>query len=186
MLNLSQSAVDGRFIFTGDDDTKAAYSQDFTAANGVTRLSSAPVTRQFEHPAGGSFLSGLSAQDIFDHRNPDDSLATDNVFAALNSLRTALLNGDVAALHTAADSIKSGTDHLNTSVSFYGNTQTRIEDATNYAATYDVRIQIEISQKEEADLVSAALASTQVNTQLQAAFQMRSKMTRNSLFDYLG
>jgi flagellar hook-associated protein 3 FlgL len=186
MLAYSRTAVDGRFIFTGGDDTQPAYAKDLTAVNGVTRLSSAPVTREYEHPAGGSFLGGMSAQDIFDHRNADDSLASDNVFAALNGLRTALLNNDTAGIQTAISSIKSSADHLNTSLAFYGNTQNRIADATDYAGSYGVRIQTEIGQKEDADVAAAAMELTQVNLQLQAAFQMHANLKRHSLFEYIG
>jgi flagellar hook-associated protein 3 FlgL len=186
MLAYSRTAVDGRFIFTGNGDTQPAYAQDLTAVNGVTRLSGAPVTRQVENPAGGSFVGGLSAQDIFDHRNTDDSLASDNVFAAINGLRTALLNNDTAGIQTALSSIKSAGDHLNTSLAFYGNMQNRIADATDYAGSYGTRIQTEISQKEDTDVAAAAVELTQANTQLQAAFQMHANMKRHSLFEYIG
>ena len=64
--------------------------------------------------------------------------------------------------------------------------QNRIEDATSYASNYDVQLKTELSQKEDADITAAALAITQGNIQLQAAFQMQAKMPRTTLFDFMG
>src|ERR1017187_1258861 len=44
------------------------------------------ATGRLENSTGGSFAVSQSAQDIFDSRNPDDTLASGNVFAALNNL----------------------------------------------------------------------------------------------------
>ena len=74
----------------------------------------------------------------------------------------------------------------NTAQAFYGTVENRITDATNYSASYDVQLQTELSQKEDADVTSAALEITQGNTQLEAAFQMQAKMPHTSLFDFMG
>ena len=59
-------------------------------ANGVDRLITAPATRLIQDSNGVVFAVSKTAQDLFDHRNPDDSIAADNVFAAVNNLRVAL------------------------------------------------------------------------------------------------
>lgn len=186
MLAVSRTTVQGRHIFSGDQDGSPAYELDLTAVNGVARLSSALSTRRVEDPAGGSFPIGKSALEIFDSRNPDDSLASDNVFAALNSLRVALQNNDTDAINAAIDSLQAGSDHLNASQAFYGTVQNRIQDATSFAASYDVQLRTELSQKEDADVTAAALELNQGTLQLQAAFQMQARMPRTSLFDFLG
>src|ERR1022692_3296405 len=87
MTAISNTAVQGRYIFGGDLDSTPPYAVDLTQPNGVSRLTSSPATRQVENSSGGSFAVSQNAQDIFDDRNSDDSLAGDNVFAALNNLR---------------------------------------------------------------------------------------------------
>ena len=186
MVAISRTTVQGRYIFGGDQDSTPPYDEDLTAANGVVRLTSSPSTRRVEDSAGGSFAVSLSAQQIFDTRKSDDSLAPDNVFAALNSLRVALLANDTTQITAASASIQLAADRLNTSQAFYGTVQNRIEDATNYSAGYDVQIQTELSQKQDADITADALAITQGNIQLQAAFQMQAKMPRTTLFDFIG
>jgi flagellar hook-associated protein 3 FlgL len=185
MTAISNTTVQGRYIFGGDQDSTPPYDVDLTAAGGVSRLTNSPATRRVENSAGGSFAVSQSAQDIFDSRNPDDTLASDNVFASLNNLRVALLADDTAQITAANASIQLASGHLNTAQAFYGTVQNRITDATNYSATYDVQLKTELSQKEDADVTSAALAITQGNTQLQAAFLMQAKMPHTTLFDFM-
>ena len=186
MTSISNTTVQGRYIFGGDLDSTPPYDVDLTAANGVSRLTISLATRRVENSAGGSFAVSQSAQNIFDARNPDDSLASNNVFAALNNLRLGLLANDTAQITAANASIQLASDHLNSLQAFYGTVQNRITDATNYSANYDVQIKTELSQKQDADITAAALAITQGNTQLQAAFQMQAKMPRTTLFDFMG
>jgi flagellar hook-associated protein 3 FlgL len=186
MTSIGNTTVQGRYIFGGDQDSTPPYDVDLTAANGVARLTSSPATRRVENSAGGSFAVSLSAQDIFDARNADDTPASNNVFAALNNLRLGLLANDPAQINAANASVQLASDHLNTAQAFYGTVQNRIADATNYSANYDVQIKTELSQRQDADVTAEALAITQGNTQLQAAFQMQAKMPRTTLFDFLG
>jgi flagellar hook-associated protein 3 FlgL len=186
MTSISNTTVQGRYIFGGDLDSTPPYDVDLTAANGVARFTNSPATRRVENSAGGSFAVSQSALNVFDTRNADDTLASDNVFAALNNLRLGLLANDTAQVTAANASVQLASDHLNTAQAFYGTVQNRITDATNYSANYDVQIKTELSQKQDADITSAALAITQGNTQLQAAFQMQAKMPRTTLFDFMG
>ena len=186
MLAISRTTVQGRYIFSGDSDNSPAYASDPSAATGVDRLLTAPATQRVEDPSGGSFAVGKTAQDIFDHRNDDDSLASDNVFAALNNLRTALENNDTDGITVAVGALHDASDHLNASQAFYGSVQNRIADATNYADQYDVQLQTELSQKQDADVAQEAMLMSQGNIQLEAAFQMQAKMPHTSLFDFLG
>jgi flagellar hook-associated protein 3 FlgL len=185
MLAVSRTMVQDRYVFSGDQGGSPAYSLDLTEPNGVTRLTTALATRRVEDPAGGSFVIGKTAQDIFDSRNPDDTLAPDNVFAALNSLRLALLNNDTDAIGAAIESVKTASAHLNASQAFYGAAQDHIQDATSFAASYDTQLRTELSQKEDADVVAAALELSQADMQLQAAFQMQARIPHTSLFDFL-
>lgn len=186
MTAISNTAVQGRYIFGGDQDGTPPYAVDLTQPNGVSRLTSSPATSQVENASGSSFAVSQNAQDIFDARNSDDTLAGDNVFAALNNLRLSLLSNDTAQITAASASLQLASDHLNTAQAFYGTVENRITDATNYSANYDVQLQTELSQKQDADVTSAALAITQGNTQLEAAFQMQAKMPHTSLFDFMG
>jgi flagellar hook-associated protein 3 FlgL len=186
MVSLSQTQVQGRFIFSGDLDQSPAYQVDLTATDGVDQLSNAASTRQIQNPEGGTFPASMTAQQIFASQNPDGSDAAGNVFAALNNLRTALLNNDQAGITTSQSEIQQASTQLNTAQSFYGNVENRIANATTYATSYDTQLTTEIGGIQDADATSAAIQLTEANTQLQAAFEAQGKMPHSSLFDYLG
>lgn len=198
MVNLSQTAVQGKYIFSGDQEGSPAYALDLTPpapnpdgtippTNGTDQLlTTQNATRLVEDPAGGSFPAGLSAQTIFDDRNADGTFAADNVFNALNNLRLALLANDPTQVANTIPNLKAASDHLNAMEGFYGTVQARIQNATAFAGQYDTQLKTQIGSIEDADVTSAALELTQANTQLQAAFQVQAKMPRTSLFDYMG
>jgi flagellar hook-associated protein 3 FlgL len=186
MLAISRTTVQGRYIFSGDQDSGPAYGLDLTQPNGVIALNSSTATRRVEDPAGGSFAVTKSAADIFNTTNADGTPADDNVFAALNSLRLALTANDTDQINAAVQSIQLASDRLNTSQAFYGTVESRIQDATNYGSNYDVQLKTQLSQKEDADVTAAAMTLSQGNIQLQAAFQMQAKMPHTTLFDYIG
>jgi flagellar hook-associated protein 3 FlgL len=185
MLAISRTTVQGQYIFSGDPNGGPPYGADPTAANGVVRLSTVSATLRVEDPSGGSFAATQTAQTIFDSRNPDDSLAPGNVFAALNGLRVALQNNDTDGITTAVGAIQQASSHIGSSQAFYGTVENRISNAANFASQYDTQLQTELSQKVDADITSAALVMSQGATQLQAAFQMQAKMPHTSLFDFL-
>jgi flagellar hook-associated protein 3 FlgL len=186
LVNYSQTQSGGWYIFSGDQETQTSYELNLANPNGVDRLvANQTATRQQENPAGGTFSVAMTAQDIFDHRNPDDSLAPDNAFAALNSLRVALENNDLPGINAGVASVRLASDRLNASQAFYGAVENRIQVALNFSHRYDAQIQTEIGQKEDADVVAASLEFSQGTVSLQAAFQMEGRVPRTTLFDFL-
>ena len=186
MVAVSRTTVQGRYVFGGDQDAFPPYQIDSSSDTGVARLTTPSATRRVEDASGGSFATTMTAQDVFDARNVDDSPAGNNVFAALNSLHTALLANDTTQINAAIDAVKAGSSHLNLSQAFFGTVQNRIQDATSYAGNYGTELSLELGQKQDADVTAAALALTQGNTELQAAFSMQAKMPRTTLFDFMG
>lgn len=203
MVSCSQTQVQGRYIFSGDQAGSPSYQLDpnATDGSGVDQLTTAGSTRLIQDPSGGSFAASKTAQEIFgpmiqstdadgnsltdDNGNPVYVPVQDNAFAALNSLRVSLLKNDTAGINTAIDSIKQASSHLNTMQAFYGSVEGRIQDATTFATNYGTQLQTEISNIQDADIPGAALELTQSNTQLEAAMTMQGKMPTSSLFNYL-
>ena len=185
LVGLSQTTVQGRYVFSGDQAQQPSYSLNLAAANGVDRLLTPTATRQIADAAGVSFTVAHTAQDIFDHRNPDDSLAPDNVFAAVNSLLLSLQGNNSAGIANALTSLRQSADYLSTQLSYYGSVQNRIQDATDFASKQRVQLQADLSQTQDADIAQAALQITQGTTQLNAALSAEAKLPRTSLFDFL-
>ncbi|MDQ2900027.1 MAG: hypothetical protein M3Y07_09535, partial [Acidobacteriota bacterium] len=186
LVSLTQANVQGRFIFGGDSDQIAPYQLDLASPNGVIRANKTSATRQIEDPAGGTFAVSKTAQDLFDHRNPDDTFAPDNFFAGLNDLRVALTANNPAGIQTAIAELHQASSYVNTQQVFYGGVQNRIAAATAFAGRNDVSLRSQLSAGRDTDLTAAALQLTSSQTQLQAAFEARAKTPKTSLFDFLG
>jgi flagellar hook-associated protein 3 FlgL len=185
MVGLSQTQVLGRYVFSGDQPTLASYQVDPASPNGVDRLITPTATQQIVDASGVSFNPAETAQTIFDHRNPDDSLAPDNVFAALNSLIVSLQNNDQAGVTTATNSLHTASDYLNSQLSFYGSVQNRIQYAQTYSSNYQVQLQTNLSNVQDADITQAAVQLSQSTTDLNAAMAAEAKIPRSTLFNFL-
>jgi flagellar hook-associated protein 3 FlgL len=179
MVSISQTQVQGRYIFSGDRENSPTYQLDLTATTGVDLLSNAPATRQVQDPEGGTFTASETAYQIFDAPGA-------SVFAALNSLRLNLLGNNQTGITNALAALQTASSHLNTMEAFYGNVEDRIDNSNTFANQYDTQLKTAISNIQDADAASAALQLTQSNTALQAAFQAEGKMPTTSLFNYLG
>lgn len=180
LVGIANSSVNGRYIFSGDQDQQAPYTIDLTLANPVSAYAGSISTRVAEHPDGSTFPIARTAQDLFD--SPD---ATKNVFTSINALRTALQNNDTAGIQAALDNLVSAGTYLNQRLAFYGTTQNRITDAQSVASDSQVRLQSQLSALQDADTTASILDLTQAQTQSQAALEARAKLPRTSLFDFL-
>jgi flagellar hook-associated protein 3 FlgL len=185
MVNNSRTTLNGRYIFSGDADQSPAYQLDLTSATGVQTLQISSATRTVAGPGGSTFPVALTANDVFDARNPDGSPASNNVFAALNSLRVALTSNDDAGIKSAISSLDLASKHMNDQLAFYGQTQSRIAAGLNDAQNNDVRLQTELSKRQDADMTQEITELQQAQTQMQAALEMRARLPRTTLFDLL-
>jgi len=193
LVAISNTEVGGRYIYSGDQDGSAPYAVNLNQLptvpqNGVDRLLTAPVTatRRIELSNHITAAVDQTGQDLFDHRKPDDSLAPDNVFAALNSLRVALASNVTADITAAQTAIETTTAYLNSKQGFYGAAENRISGAITDLNMQNTTLQQQISAIRDTDVVQAALQLTSASTQQQAALAAQAKIPRTTLFDYFG
>jgi len=185
LVGLSNTSVGGRFIFSGDDSQQAAYALDSTQPSGVRQLAPGKSTLAITDTNGNTLWKPMTAQQIFDARDTGGAAAAGNVFAAVNSLLTALQNNDSSAAGGTMDSLKAADDHLNQQLGLIGIAETRVTDATTAAAKSVTTEQQELSSLRDADTAGDAVELTQLNTQQQAALSARAKMSQYNLFDFL-
>jgi flagellar hook-associated protein 3 FlgL len=174
----ANTSVGNRYVFSGDADQATPYALDLTTTNGTTPYAGSTATRQIEDPRGGTFAVSQSAQQIFDAPGA-------SVFAAVNSVRVALLANDPAGIATGLAALKTAQDSLNSSLSYYGGVQNQVADATNATATISLQLTANLSGVRDADVVSVASDLTTTQLQLQAAFSARAKYPPTSLFNFL-
>jgi flagellar hook-associated protein 3 FlgL len=180
LVGLSNTTVDGRFIFSGDSDQQAAYSIDLTQANPVSAYQGSDSTRQVQHPNGTRFSVSKTAQQIFDSPN-----ASENIFVSVNSLRVALQNNDQAAINAALKDVTTAGTYANAQLAYYGNVQNSIANATDFGQKLQTQLQTEISSLQDADETQAIVELNQAAIQQQAALQSQARMPQTTLFDYL-
>jgi len=197
LVAISRTNVEGRYLFSGDNDQVAPYTVDLGQPNGVSAYAGSDATREIMHPAGTRFALSRTAQDIF-----DSSEAGKNVFAAVNALRLALTNGptvpkddpdygtqlaaQTAAVGDALLAVRSARDHLGAKLAYAGVVQNRVENAIQFASKLELRQRIALSNLQDADIAAAALELNQALTHQEAALHAHAMLPKSSLFDYLG
>lgn len=186
LVSLSQTQYDGQYVFSGDDQTQPAYQLDLSSPNGVDRLITAPSTYVIQDATGVTFAVSETAQSIFDNRNPDDSLASNNVFAAVNNLRLALANNDQTGINNALTSLQTAQSYLAQSLQFYGGVQDQLTNATDVAQKFQLQYQSSLTQETSTNMATAAVDLTQEQTSMQAAVQAEASMPKTTLFDLMG
>jgi flagellar hook-associated protein 3 FlgL len=180
LVSISQTSVEGRYIFAGDSDQQVPYTIDLTLPNPISAYGGSPATRQVALPDGSFVSVSKTAQDIFD--SPD---ATQNVFQTINNLRVALLNNDQAGIDAALANVQSAGSYLNQQLAFYGTVQNRVAAGQTFGSNYETSLTAQISGIRDADATKAITDLVQAQTQEQAAFASRAKLPTTSLFDYL-
>ncbi len=181
LVGLSRTSIDGRYIFAGDADQTPPYALDWSQDPSLSAYQGSPATRKTTHPSGLEFSIARSADEIFDNAD-----ASKNVFAAVNSLRQALVSNDELAIRATLGQLRSAGDHLNTELGFYGSVQNQVAEAIDAAHKAELRLKTRLSLIEDADPAEAILEMNQARYQQEAALSSRAKMPRTSLFDYLG
>jgi flagellar hook-associated protein 3 FlgL len=185
LVAASHTQFHGSYVFSGDQSSAPAYQVDLSNPNGVDRLITTQSMRLIQDASGITFAASSTAQDIFDHRNPDDSLASDNIFAAVNGLRIALANNDQAGINSAIDSIKAAQSYLSQQLAFYGGVQNQITNAIDLAQKFQLQDQTALSHEKDTDIAAASVALAQQQASYQAAIQAESMVPRTSLFSFL-
>lgn len=186
LVGIAQTQVNGRYIFSGDQDTQPPYQLDSSQPEGVQQLVTSSSTRTIQSVDGTSFAVALTAQQIFDAKNSDGTPAAGNVFAAVQNLETALTNNDTAGISSALDSLQSASSYLNNQLQFYGDVENRVQEATDLAQKFQTQQQTELGNLQDTDIPTAATEMTQLQTQEQASLTVESNIEQQkNLFSYL-
>ncbi len=180
LVGITNTTVEGRFIFSGDLDQNVPYTLDLSQATPLSAYGGSTPTRKVQHPNGTEFGIALSAQDIFDSAD----LST-NVFAVVDALRTALLANDDKAISAAVQNLSKADTYLNRQLSFYGATQNRVSAAQEFGLRQQLQLQGQISGIEDTDLTEAILTLNQAKLNQEAALQAHAQIPQRSLFDFL-
>jgi flagellar hook-associated protein 3 FlgL len=185
MVADSNTTVDGKYVFGGDQNQTQLYQLDPASPTGVDRLAVATNTNLVQAPGGVQIPASLTSNTIFDNRNADDTVAPDNVFSALNGLIVALQNNDTNGINASISSLQTASTYMNSQLAFYGTAQDQVDSGITTAQNQLVQLQTQLSNLQDADETTAITQLTQAQTQLQAALDAQARMPTTSLFNVL-
>jgi flagellar hook-associated protein 3 FlgL len=186
LVGIAQTTVNGSYIFSGDQDTQPPYQLDPSQPEGVLQLVTDSSTRTIQSVDGTSFAVALTAQQIFDAKNPDGTPASGNVFAAIQNLETALTNNDTAGITAASDSLQSASSYLNDQLAFYGEVENRVQEATDLAQKFQTQQQTELSNLQDTNVAATATELSQLQVQQEASMSAEANIEQmKNLFSYL-
>ncbi len=184
IVGLANTQVGNRYIFGGDLDQTPPYQYDPASVTGVDALTTAASTRQIVNPAGQTVYQSLSAGTIFDSRTNGYPNAN-NVFAALQTLQTALAANDSAGIAGSLDALQSASRWLNQQQAQYGIAEQRLAAEQNNVSNQITTLKTSISGLRDADVAQDATDLTQETTAQSAAIAAQAANAQKSLFDYL-
>lgn len=180
LVTISNTAIDGRYIFAGSADQNPPYAVDLNNPSGATAYAGGAATRQVRDTSGVRMSVAHTAQEIFDSPTP-----ASNAFTAVNSLRTALLANDESAIQAAVANLGTALDHMNEQLAYYGTVQNQIAEANTAADKKILSLQTQIADTEGADLAESILELQNAETHRQAALQAKGQEDRRTVFDFI-
>ena len=188
LVSLSQTAVNGAYIFSGNQAGQPQYTLA-TGGDSVQQAFQAGPPGQIADSNGVLISVGLTAQQIFDDQagggagtgNP----APDNVFAAVTGLLTAMQSGSTSGVQAALTNIQAASTLLNNQSSVYGAAQNNLTAAGNTASQTLIQLQTELSNQQDADEAQASEDLTEATTDEQAALAAQAVNKPQDLFSYL-
>jgi flagellar hook-associated protein 3 FlgL len=179
LVGISRTAIDGRFIFSGDADQTPPYALD-PVTGIISVYQGAGFSREIQHPNGSRFQVGKTAQEIFDTND-----GSKNVFVNLQALRDGLRANNQTSINSALETLGGVARHLEQQLAYYGATQNQVAGAVEYGRGIELDLKTQIGNLEDADTAAAILELNQAQTQQSAALQSRAQVRRQSLFDFL-
>jgi len=186
LVAISATEVGGVFVFSGDASGSPAYQVDTSSPTGVDRLiTPQQSTLQVAGPTGVTFQVSMTAQDLFDQRDSNDSPTANNAFAALNKLTQALQSGNTANITQAVNGLQTAANYVNNQTGFYGTAENNITAAIDLAQKFQVQDQTQLSGLQDANAATVAVEVTQITTALNAAMSAQAHKPTTSLFDFL-
>lgn len=187
LVGVANTNIDGQYIFSGDQGTQPMYQVDAGQPNGVKQLFTTTATQTVADVNGTQIAVAKTAQQIFDARDANGNPTSGNVFAAVNSLATALQNNDQAGIAQAVTNLQSADQYLNDQLAFYGQAEDSVTNASTLAQKFQTQDQSTLGQLQDANVASDAIQLNQEQVQNQAALSAESSLLQQrDLFGYVG
>ena len=171
LLNIANTQVDGKYIFSGYAEKTEPFSGDPIVYNGTGDH------KMVEISVGQTVQTNLTGDEVF--TSPTDS------FAILNELEDALLNGDTTVLETSLADLEAAAEQVRGKRSEMGNINSRLDDVSTLLGNLQLQMEERLSNYQDADLVEVMSGITQAEQAYEAALSVSSRISQLSILDYL-
>jgi flagellar hook-associated protein 3 FlgL len=171
IFSLSNSQVRGRYLFSGSQVTTPA----FAMVGGVAAYQGDDEVNTVDVSAGLQVEQNVLGSDAFGA-----------VFPFVQSLLTAVENGDGQGIQAALDQFSATLTSVNEARARLGVNLARVQDSELIRQAQQTNIQERESHISDADVAAAFTEMNQLQTALQASFAAGSLIGRKTLFDYFG
>jgi flagellar hook-associated protein 3 FlgL len=169
MVTLGNTEVAGSYIFAGYRDATGPYD----AAGAFTGDS---TTKEVSAYPGMRTSASVSGDAVFGANG-----ASDNVFAVLDSLATALENNNVAGVRAALPGLDSGEKRILATRSRVGSIMDGVETARSVADRYAFSATVEAGRLTEVDEVSAVTDLMKAKSAMDAALAVAQQLPTGGL-----
>jgi len=175
LVSLANTAYQGHYVFAGTDTNTAPYVVDGSTASGVNYVGNTDVN-QVSIGSGYKLAINLPGSQLF-------SATGNDVFLAINNLIQAVQTN--TGISTAVNAVTGASGYLSAQRVFYGNALDQAQSQTSYLTTAKLQISQQQTTLGGADLAAEATNLTQSETDTQATLAAISKLSQDTLFDYL-
>ncbi len=178
ILSLANTSYAGQYLFSGTATGTAPYVADASDPTQIDYVGNSEQN-QVQIGTGLSVASNLPGSSIF-------SQSGANVFAALQSLVTALQSGDSSSIATAETSVSNSLNAVDTAQVFYGNTVNELTTNETYLSQEKLNIATYENTLVSSDTATAATDVTQAETVLNATIAAAAQINQQAnLLNYI-
>ena len=167
LVDVANSNVGGRYIFSGTTYDQAAYDD-----SGTYQGSDGEPSTQVGDSTWAQ--TGFAGSEIFD-----------DAFAAIDELLTALNSDDSDGITAALGSLEDADATITSAWSSVGYEMNMIDDAMTSAEAVATQLSESLSALVDVDLAAAYTRLAELQTSYEATLQISSQTLSTSLFDYL-
>jgi len=175
LLSLANTSYEGRFVFAGTITNTPPFVADNNVPSGVDYVGNTGVNK-VSIGSGYNLAVNVPGSQLFSAPGSDVFLAINNL---IHEVQT---NGDIP---DAVSAVGAASSYISAQRVFYGNAMNQAQSQTTYLNTAKLQIAQQENTLGAVDMATAASNLTQSQISTQATLAVISKLSQNSLFDYL-
>lgn len=171
LLDIANTQVENKYIFAGYNDTQIPFSGDPVTYNGTTDHQMVEVSPGIE------VAKNITGDELF--MNPV------NLFVTLDDLESALVSGDETQISAQLQAIEEAAEQVRGQQGKIGVSNARIDDIMNMQANYNLMLEEQLSERQDADLTEILSEITKMEISLELTMEVTGRVSSLNLFRYL-